>query len=1067
MHFSLRTLSLVATAFLIVGTLPAASAPTPAPLDAPPQDQGLPYTRSARKVGLSKIKDTIGVFAGSRYGYVKGFKVRLDQGDFTQGEAISQDGDIWVPASFAAVLDLKTVAPSPAPAYLAERWVYSLALPAAKAVGEIRQINGKPYVALGKLAEAKGLKVYRNPRGLLLIGEKPVAFAEFEGALLDTVITLFDTPDKFADPDIATRNIPTLKRQGKWTDHVNVTPEQLAILNGPETKWPTAPKSAYDFSGFNSGLLGSKVPKPGVYPRVLFSPGDVPALSKRIKATKAGQMALIEMEYLFKKTWWDPSTSDGGVFQKLASGDLAGLEWDIAPETLPAGCPHQFKGQKPGIHNSHIAYVPECLTDMALYCLLTGDDAHGRQAAVAIANYYKLREPLLDEYNTISDSEFGSSYKRPDGRVVPMNGSGGSTHWRTMHGAVAHMNFGLALDFGGKWMTQPEKETMRRIIAKCTYGRRAYGQDNTVRFRDVNWVAWDLPHFLALAAIEGLEGFDKEAYLSNCATVRAFCDWGIDDSGVVYESNGKTAGSLQFLTLSMVTLARRGENLWGHPHWRKFLTGQVQMTSPNGKVTVNSGTQYAPFSRQMLSFPFIDELKAFFPNDRRPDYLLGRAKMFAQKDDESMRHWIFDDFTPESYRAGVSKLKRLRLPSVTYPGFVHGVLYDADFQVIPRAELKLPLDFDAPVHGVFSSYSDATPEAAWMNIMVRPNHYFGAGHHHADAGMFHFSALGVDWFTQSPFSGAYDGKYFNLVQVDGHSEAEPAPGVNGYNAAAKYLGAVSSTAGACGTADLTYAYSYRWLTQPSQVWDDSVKAMPWELDPSPEILKIFAGTARYKMRPWWSSYTYSNYIPTSRAPFNPMRHVFRTAGLMRGMHPYGFVIDDAKKDDQAHLYQWAAMLNGGVWKADVAGLASGQVVLAFREPSANAKPEPVGVRAAIIPAHGEPLLLVAPLDPAASGDEAMPLVSVETKEGAADRKGVAQTYDRLTVNVRAAEARFKVLLIPFRMGDELPKLSYNPATLCATVAWKDQTDQITFKVAVDSRTNCVVRRGDTVMLESK
>ena len=243
--------------------------------------------------------------------------------------------------------------------------------------------------------------------------------------------------------------------------------------------------------------------------------------------------------------------------------------------------------------------------------------------------------------------------------------------------------------------------------------------------------------------------------------------------------------------------------------------------------------------------------------------------------------------------------------------------------------------------------------------------------------------------------------------------------------------------------------------------------MPWELDPSPEILKIFAGTARYKMRPWWSSYTYSNYIPTSRAPFNPMRHVFRTAGLMRGMHPYGFVIDDAKKDDQAHLYQWAAMLNGGVWKADVAGLASGQVVLAFREPSANAKPEPVGVRAAIIPAHGEPLLLVAPLDPAASGDEAMPLVSVETKEGAADRKGVAQTYDRLTVNVRAAEARFKVLLIPFRMGDELPKLSYNPATLCATVAWKDQTDQITFKVAVDSRTNCVVRRGDTVMLESK
>ena len=41
---------------------------------------------------------------------------------------------------------------------------------------------------------------------------------------------------------------------------------------------------------------------------------------------------------------------------------------------------------------------PECLTAMALYCLITGDDAHGRQAAAAIANYYKLREPLLDEW---------------------------------------------------------------------------------------------------------------------------------------------------------------------------------------------------------------------------------------------------------------------------------------------------------------------------------------------------------------------------------------------------------------------------------------------------------------------------------------------------------------------------------------------------------------------------------------------------------------------------------------------------------------------------------------------
>ena len=1048
--------------------LAAEPAPTPAPLSAPPQDQGLPYTRTARKFGLAKIKEHVAVFAGSRYAYVKGFKVRLDDADLRHGEAVLKDGEVYVPIAFAAVLDLKTVAPAPAPAYLADRWVYSLPLPAfgGEYAGTV-QLDGKPYVPLAKLAESKGLRVYRNPRGLLLIGEKAIEFKDSESVLLDTVVTLFDTPEKFADPDVVTRSIPTLKRQGKWTDHVKVTPEQLAILNGPETKWPSAPKSEYNLTGFDFKLLGSKVPKPGVYPRILFNSEDVPLLAARVKSTKAGQMALIEMEHLFKKSWWDPKTSDGKVFEKLAKGDVAGLEWDIASGTMPSSCPQQFKGQKPGIHNSHVAYIPECLTSMALYCLLNGDDEHGRKAAAAIASYYKLREPLLDELSSVSDSEFGSSFQRADGSVIPMNGSGGQTHWRTNSGAVAHMNLGLSLDFAGKWMTADEKETMRRIIAKATYGRRAYGQDAPVRFRDVNWVTWDLPDFLAVLAIEGLEGFDPEVYASNCDTVRGFCDWGIDDSGVVYESNGKTPGSFQFFTLSMVALARRGENLWGHPHLRKLLTGQVQMTSPNGKVTVNSGTQYAPFSRQMLSFQFADELKAFFPGDRRPDYLLARAEQLFKPEDEGMRMWNLKGFSAESYREKVAKLPRLRLPSPTYPGFVHGVLYDSDFQPTKRADLHLPLDFSAPVHGVYSSYSDNTPDAAWINMMVRPDHYLGAGHHHADAGMFHFSALGVDWFTQTQFHQSYDGRYYNLVQVDGHSEAEPIPGANAYNAAGKYIGAVWNADAGCASADLTYAYSYRWLTQPSQIWDDKVNSLGWEFDPSPGIEKIFAGTARYKLRPWWANYTYSNYIATSRAPFNPMKYVYRSVGLVRGKHPYGFVIDDLNKDGKPHDYGWAAMLNGGVWKAEAPNLKPGQLVLGFRDQPDDGKEHSDPAKPAIVPQPGEPLLLVATLDAGDTNGTTCPTPKVESKQGPSDRHWKTQNYDQLMIEARTVESRFKVLLIPFRNGEEIPRIAFNAATKRGTVTWKDQADQFEFKTGDDGKTHCAVARDGRVILESK
>lgn len=1055
MKHSVRCLSILSVCWM-AGPLLADESPL---IPAPPQDQGLPYTRSASSHALAKIKESIAVFAGSRYAYVNGLKVRLDDVSW-RDEAALRDGVLYVPESFASVCSGAELHPDAAPAYLADRWVHTLQRPKVNVPASIPRltIDGRPYIALADFAAAKGLQVTQHPRGLLLVGPKKVAFSTTETPLLESVITLFDTPEKLADPDIATRSIPVLQQQRKWTEHVKVTPEQLALLNGPETKWDTAKKADYQFVGFNQTLLGSKVPEPGVYPRLLFSAQDLPLFAQRVKQNKLGQKALIEMEVLFQKSWWDPKTSDGQIFAKLSSGDLSGLEWDRPPGAAPSGIPHQFKGQKPGIYNSHIAYVPECLTSMALYCLLTGDEAHGKQAATAIANYYKLREPLIDEWNTISDSEFGSSYPSPDGSICKMNGGCGATTWRGMHGIVAHMNLGLSLDFAGKWMSPGEKETMRRVIAKATYGKRAYGQDAPVRFRDVNWVGWDLPHFLALAAIEGLEGFDREAYESNCDTVRAFCDWGVDDSGVVYESNGKTPGSMQFITLSMITLARRGENLWGHPHWRKLLQGQIQMTSPSGRVSVNSGTQYSPFSQQKLSLQLVDEIKAFFPGDRTADYLLSQANPDADGT------WKLDGFDPVAYREKIAKTPRVRLPSPTYPGFVQGVLYDTDYVTTSRADLQLPLDFTAPTTGVYSSYSDRTKEAAWMCLMVRPHHYLGAGHHHADAGMFHFSGLGVDWFTESALSQVYDGKLHNQVLVDGISEPERHSGTStSYQAAAKFLGSKVGPTGSCASADLTDSYSYYWQTQPGQVWEDQVAKLNWEMDPSPQIAKIFAGTARYKLRPWWSGYTYSNFIATSRAPFNPMQYVYRTTGLVRGSHPYGIVIDDLNKDGQTHLYQWTAMLNGGVWQAAVPGLAPNQMALAFREPDPKAKPVAPTV---INPKLGDPILLVCALGASVDAKSDQPLMQVETLAAGVDRKGNPQSCDRFTINQRDVVSRFRVLLIPCRMGEELPKVSYDAASGIATVSWKDQSDRLQF-AARSPRTHVQVTRGGQPILSSE
>jgi hypothetical protein len=1075
LYFTAYSLNLI-----LALTLPALSQTTSAPLPPPAQNRGLPYTRTALATAIDKIRGGIAVFPGSRYGYVDGFRVRLDEKDLLRAEAVLRDGETYVPGAFAALVGVEEIKPAPVPedlSAIADRWVYTPGELVGNKNGALvynpgagvrtLKVRDEIYYSLADVAASKGLKITRHPRGLVYLGASGLSFGANEEALLDSVITLFDTPDKFADPDIATRSIPALTRQGKWTDHVKVTPEQMAILNGPETNWPTVPKNEYNFKGFDKTLLGSAMPAPGIYPRLLFSAADVPMLAARVKATTVGQMSLIEMELLFRKSFWDPKTSDGEIFKKLAAGDLAGLEWpdDVPPEQIATiNTAQQFKGQKQSIFNSHIAYLPEGLTSMALYCLLANDDEHGRQVAAAVANYYKLREPLIDEWLKISDSEFGSSLRKPDGTLVALNAAGARTHWRNIHGLVAHMNLGLSLDLAGKWMNAEQKDVMRRVIAKATYGRRSYGQDAPVRFRDVNWMAWDLPHFIAVAAIEGLPGFDAEAYASGAESVRAFCDWGIDDAGVVFESTGKNPGAFQFQLLSMVIMARHGENLFGHPHWRNLMAGSVQMSSPTGRVMVNSGTQYSPFSRQKLSRFLVPELKAFYPESRLPDYWLTSMFNDAGADpNDSTCLLPPEKFSADDYRAKAGQLPRLRLPSLTYPGMARNVLYDADVQPTKRSDLELPLDFNAPWQGVFSSYSDRTENAAWMHLYVRPNHYLGAGHHHADAGMFHFSALGVDWFTQSPFSQSYDGKYYNLVQVDGESEPTGIPGgPNGYNGAATYLGATIGDNASVGSADLTYSYSWRWNTQPPQVWSDELKAMGWELDPSPENLRIWAGTARYKMRPWWANYNYSNYIPTSRAPFNPMKYVFRSTALVRGTHPYGMVVDDLKKDESPHLYQWAGMLNGGVWQADVPGLPSNTVALAWR--SGDPDPFSSATKPLLKPVPGDPMLLVVALGMEGSGEPGLPLQQVETVPGPPDRGGKAQFFDRLMINRRATSVGFKVLLLPVRSGEILPTVKYDAVGGVATVSWADQTDTLHFKTGGDSRTRLHATRGETVLI---
>ena len=1003
----------------------------------------LPYTRSARPGALAALGETTALFAGSRYAYLAGYKVRLDTKDLLRAEAFVQNGELYVPEAFAGLIGLKPpYRPKPIPVgleILANRWVYELDRSVMTIPSSVKKqlVKGHPYVSANDLAKLAGKELYQTKRGLLLLSDKPITYREGQNAVLDDcIVTLFDTPEKIIDPDIATRYIPRLAKQGKWTDHAKATPEQLKLLAGPEAEWPETPQSQYDFKGFNQKLLGTAVPAPDVYPRLLFSPTDLPMLRQHIQQHKSAQKSLIDIEVLFKKTWWDPSTSDGKVFDQLADGSI-NARTTVMGEAGPAAyhVAALTKDHKPGIYNSHINYVSNCLTTMALYCLLTDNETLGKKVANAISNYYALIEPKVNEHLLVSDSEWGTTGD---------SASNAETHWRGMHTVIPHMDLPFSLDFAGKYMTPRQRRAMQLLIAKVTYGRRTGGGDGPRRaWRDINHVTWHLTHHMAIAAIEGLDGFDSEAFASGCELTRDFLEWGIDKDGQMFEGNGKSSGGFQFQFLAMIVQARRGDNLFGHPHLRKMLTAQVYATAPNRQETVTSGTWGgSPFVLQSTT-----ELKAFFPEDRAADYLI----QVQQPDFNPVR------FNPNVYRAQLeASIKGVRLPGPTYPGFGLGFPYITDWQPTTRADLNLPLDWYADEHGVLSTASDRSETASWLCLNVRSNHYIGSGHHHADIGMFYFSGLGVNWITESPFPKTYDGRLHNQVLIDGVSEAHGPP------ARGKYLGTSMESDATFGSVDLTYAYRWQWNTQV-QFWDMGfISKDPeqdkrgWEVEPDPTVLAYFQGTSQYRMRPWWPTSNFSNWLPTLRAHWNPVQYVYRSTGLVKGPHPYAVVVDDARKDDQPHQYQWAVMLAKGVWKANYKNLPSGSTVLAYNSTLAQTWTKPTA-GPALDPKPGDPLLLVVDLtEPANAG----PTVVETATDGPDEGKGL-QPYNRLTLNRQAVEAHYRVLLIPFRYGEPLPVVSYQADK--ATIQWSDQTDTLEFGTDATQRSRVTAKRGEKVL----
>jgi hypothetical protein len=362
-----------------------------------------------------------------------------------------------------------------------------------------------------------------------------------------------------------------------------------------------------------------------------------------------------------------------------------------------------------------------------------------------------------------------------------------------------------------------------------------------------------------------------------------------------------------------------------------------------------------------------------------------------------------------------------------------------------RDGFGLPLASSDPVHGLFLARSSNDRDALFMMFEARPD-LRGVGHQHHDSGHFYLAALGEMWAVEAGAKNSYSPDH-NTILIDGrgHADISAAPRV-------KYLGASVDDSAAMASADLKNAYDYGWTCPMHFSWlSDDNRSGLWKLQPDtdPDLVAYYRGTQNFKMRLWGSTYWDNNWGPAMRIEGNPVEHAFRSAGIVRGKHPYALVVDDIAKDGREHLYEWLMQVPDNVRMGGLS-MPSGSVpaVLLHKIPGG----ETWRMRGPENLPQGTPALIVCLLDAKSeTSAEARNVVAtadlpyrLEQQAASGAQPEQTLTKNRLVISRRAVDPHFKVALVPFRVGDKLPSLTWDAASGRATFQWPDQTDVIEF-----------------------
>jgi hypothetical protein len=856
--------------------------------------------------------------------------------------------------------------------------------------------------------------------------------------LLSSALLAEETPLKI-NPETAKIAAAPAEYRGRFT------PEAENVLSGFIAKsMPPLPKTSFrligDKEGFNPARL-SKIPPPGIHPRVLMSPEDIQEIKN-----------------------------------KIALGDKADLIFRKALEEIKL----QASG-KSGMHDP--------LYTKALLALVTDDQALGREAASGLVDRAKYLEPIVDILNThpgtkgfrdnwwyysrtnvksVDGTPYGEAYEK-GGEQLIRELSAKSVEFSTdsLDADVLYV-----YDYTCPFMTDEEKAIVRRVIGKLTRNRYTTGMELPGHMFINNQMSMGQDFLLLALSIEGEEGYEPSILEQYTPRLYDNLNYNVSPDGILYE---RLKGFIPHL--AVLAAGRRDANLLRHSHLRAMLYAcaynarKLYYTGKDGKPVARSwhcGYGSGPIHDNILYSLWV--MKPFYPDDPMLDFLY-KTRL---KDNGLLPG-------PEGVFRGTWTFNNRREMDLMLWAASDG-LRDKDGKVIDYDKMDVlpesirsafPLDFKDTQRGVAVSRSGWDQDAAIAHFESRSEN-FADGIETPECGDFQFTAHGVSW---SPWLGPDKDCYFrNMVIIDGLSGAYPP--VQG-----RLMDAIEKPDAATYVSDATDQYNwgavgknfYLWhgllnsggIHTRGDIWRNSPLSAgrQWELPFQKNAREHFEGFAGLD----WGAWHGETRGPHFFSRWNEVDHVFRTFHFARGEKPYILIIDDLNKDGKPHQYDW--LLNVGpdivLYKVenspknpnssdDAAGAPVTDIMLTVadqtyeRFATGGAFRGAYGSTYSREPRKGAPMLLLRVLW--RNSSSIYPLPSFEET----DMEGV--TSKRVKIPAMSADPEYRVMLYPYLFGEDLPSTKWNDGRTKLSVSIKGKTDLYTLGKTDGGRTLLTMER---------